>query len=110
MRSTTKLAVATGGLALLLSTGAGVASAQGVDDAIINSTCTYPQVIAALNAQSPDLASQLEATPAATAWLRGLIAASPDQRRNLVAQARSFPGVNEYTGFITQVAYTCSNF
>ena len=110
MRLTTKLVVATSGLAMALTAGAGVASAQPVEDAIVNSPCTYPQVIAALNAQSPDLANQLEAAPAATAWLRGLIAASPQQRRQLVAQAKAMPGVEQYTGVITQVAYTCENF
>jgi hemophore-related protein len=110
MRSTTKLVVASGGLALLLTAGAGVASAQPVEDAIINSTCTYPQVVAALNAESPDLAQQLQEAPAATGWLKSLIAAGPEQRRVMVTQARSFPGVSEYTGVITQVAYSCSNF
>jgi hemophore-related protein len=110
MRSTTKLVVASGGLALLLTAGAGVASAQPVEDAIINATCTYPQVVAALNAQSPDLAQQFEETPGATGWLESLIAAPPEQRRAMVAQARAFPGVQQYTGVITQVADTCSNF
>lgn len=110
MRSTTKLVVASGGLALMLTAGAGVAAAQPVEDAIINSTCTYPQVVAALEAQSPELADQLRAAPAATAWLKGLIAASPQQRRGLVAQAKAMPGVQEYTPVITQVANTCSNF
>lgn len=110
MRSTTKLVAATGGLALLLTAGAGVAAAQPVDDAIVNSTCSYSQVIAALNAQSPDLAQQFEETPAATGWLKSLIAAPAEQRRVMVAQARAFPGVQQYTGVITQVANTCNNF
>ncbi|HEX2214440.1 MAG TPA: hemophore-related protein, partial [Mycobacterium sp.] len=60
MRSTTKLVVASGGLALLLSAGAGIASAQPDVETIVNSPCTYPQVIAALNPDSPKLAKQLE--------------------------------------------------
>lgn len=110
MRSTTKLIVASGGLALLLSAGAGVASAQPDVETIVNSPCTYPQVIAALNADSPKLAKQLEATPAATGWLKSLIAASPDQRRAMVAQAQAMPGVNQYTPVIMRVANTCTNF
>ncbi|MCV7279227.1 hemophore-related protein [Mycolicibacterium flavescens] len=110
MRTTTKLAVASGGLAVLLTAGAGVASAQPVDDVIVNSTCTYPQTIAALQAQDPKLAQQLQEVPAANGWLKSLIAASPDQRRAMVAQARSFPGVQPYIPVITAVASTCQNF
>ena len=95
---------------MLLTAGAGVASAQPVDDAIVNSTCTYPQVIAALQAQSPDLAQQFQETPAATGWLKSLISAPPNQRRTMVAQAKAFPGVSQYTPVITQVANTCNNF
>ncbi|SEH92062.1 hemophore-related protein, Rv0203/Rv1174c family [Mycolicibacterium rutilum] len=110
MRTATKLVVASGGLALLLGAGAGVASAQPVDDVIVNSTCTYPQAIAALEAQDPKLAQQLQAEPAATGWLKSLIAASPDQRRVMVAQARAFPGVQPFIPVITAVANTCQNF
>jgi len=109
MLSTTKLIVATGGVALALSAGAGIASAAP-EDAIINSTCTYPQVMAALNAQDPALANQLATYPPANSWLQGLIAAPPDQRRVLVAQAKAVPAVQQYTGVITAVANTCNNF
>jgi hemophore-related protein len=109
MLSTTKLIVATGGVALALSAGAGIASAAP-EDAIVNSTCTYPQVVAALNAQSPDLGNQLQTTPAAQAWLQSLVAAPPAQRQVMVNQAKSFPGVAEYTPVIAAVANTCNNF
>jgi hypothetical protein len=84
MLSTMKLVVASGGMALSLTAGAGIASAEPDVSPIINSTCTYPQVMAALGDQSPELADQLSTTPAANAWLQGLIAASPDQRRIMV--------------------------
>ncbi|MGV0853418.1 hemophore-related protein [Mycolicibacterium phlei] len=111
MRTTTKLIVASGGLSLLLSAGAGIASAQpAVDDVIVNSTCTYPQVTAALAAQDPQLAQQLQEVPAANGWLKSLIAAPPDQRRLMVAQAKAFPGVQPFIPVITAVANTCQNF
>ncbi len=109
MLSTTKLIVATGGVALALSAGAGMASAAP-EDAIINSTCTYPQVVAALNAQDPDMGGKLQETPAAQAWLQQLVAAPPAQRQVMVNQAKSFPGVAEYTPLISSVANTCNNF
>lgn len=54
MRTYAKVLVAAGGLALSLTAGAGMASAQDLS-AIINTTCTYPQVLGALNAQNPRL-------------------------------------------------------
>jgi hemophore-related protein len=110
MLSTMKLVVALGGVALSLTAGSGMASAEPDVNPIINSTCTYPQVMAALNDQSPELADQLSSTPAANAWLQGLIAASPDQRKIMVAQAQAMPGVQQYTPVILQVANTCNNY
>ncbi|MGV0715484.1 hemophore-related protein [Mycolicibacterium sp. XJ662] len=114
MRSTTKLAFASGGLAMLLATGAGmgagIASAQPDIDTIVYSNCTYPQVVAALNAESPALARQLESAPAATGWLKSLIAAGPETRRAMVAQAQATPGTEQFTPVIMRVANTCSNF
>ena len=55
--SLTRLAVAVGGLALSLTAGAGVASADPDLDPIVNTTCTYPQAVAALNAQNPAAAA-----------------------------------------------------
>jgi hypothetical protein len=59
--SLTRLAVAVGGLALSLTAGAGVASADPDLGPIINTTCTYPQAVAALNAQDPATAAQFNA-------------------------------------------------
>jgi len=110
MLSTTKMVVAFGGVALSLTAGAGIASASPDVSAIINSTCSYPQVMAALRAQDGALADQLAATPAANAWLQGLIAASPPQRTVMVAQAQAVPAVQQYTPTIVAVANTCNNF
>ena len=110
MRSTTKLVVAIGGLALSLTAGAGIASAAPDVSAIVNSTCTYPQVMAALNAQSPQMAKQISGNPAANAWLQTLINSSPDGRQQMVDQAQQYPVVMQYQGLILSVANTCNNF
>lgn len=68
------------------------------------------QVIAALNAESPALANQFQSTPAATAYLRSLLAAGPDERRSMIAQLQAMPGAAEYTPVVIRVANTCSNF
>ena len=57
--SLTRLAAAVGGLTLALTAGAGVASADPMDG-VINTTCNYGQVMAALNATDPGAAAQFE--------------------------------------------------
>jgi len=106
----TKVVVACAGLALSLGTGAGIASAQPNVSAIVNSTCTYPQVMAALNAQSPKTANDLNANPIATGWLQGLVAAPPDQRAQMVQQVQGIPALQPYLPVIFQVARTCNNY
>jgi hemophore-related protein len=110
MLSRTKLAVAIAGLALSLSAGAGIASATPDASAIINSTCTYPQVTAALNDQSPETANELNANPLAVGWLQGLVAAPPDQRAQMIQQVQGMPGLQQYLGVIYQVAGSCNRY
>jgi hemophore-related protein len=106
----TRVILGTGGLLLSLIAGGGIASAAPDVNAIVNSTCNYGQVMAALNAQSPDAANQLSANPLATAWLQQLIAAPPDQRRTMIQQAQGLPQVQQYSPLISQVASTCKNY
>ena len=107
----TKLVVtACAGLALSLSAGAGVASATPDASAIINSTCTYPQVTAALDDQSPETANELTANPLAAGWLQGLVGAPPDQRAQMIQQVQGIPALQSYMPVIFQVADTCNDY
>jgi hemophore-related protein len=110
MSSRTKLVVAFAGLALSLSAGAGIASATPDASAIVNSTCTYPQVMAALNDQNPGVANELNANPLAVGWLQGLVAAPPDQRAQMVQQVQGTPALQPYMPVIFQVANTCNRY
>jgi hemophore-related protein len=110
MRFTARLILVSGGLLLSLITGGGIASAAPDVNAIVNSTCTYPQVMAALNAQNPDVANQVSSNPMATTWLQQLIASPPDGRRQMIAQAQGVPAVQQYAGLISQIANTCKNY
>jgi len=110
MKLKMRMAAGLGGLALALAAGSGIASAQPDVNAIANSTCTYPQVIAALNAQSPDAAAKITGNPLATAWLQQLVASPPDQRRAMIAQYQNVPEVQEYSGVISGVTNTCKNY
>jgi hemophore-related protein len=98
------------GLALSLSTGAGIASAEPDASAIINSTCTYPQVMEALDDQSPATANELNGNPIATGWLQGLVAAPPDQRAQMVQQVQGIPALQSYMPVIFQVANSCNSY
>jgi hemophore-related protein len=110
MPSLTKMIVASSGVALSMIAGSGIASAEPDVSPIINSTCTYPQVMGALKAQNPDVANQITSNPLANAWLQQLIASPPDGRRAMVKQAQGVPAVQQYSGLIYQVAGTCNNY
>jgi hemophore-related protein len=106
MLSLTRLAAAVGGLALSLIAWAGVASA----DPVIDTTCTYPQAVAALNAQDPAAAAQFNASPLAQSYLRRFLASPPAQRQQMIQQLQGIPAAQQYLGTIQQVATTCNNY
>jgi hemophore-related protein len=112
--SLTRLAAAGAGLALSLTGGAAVASADPDLGPVINTTCNYSQVMSALNAESPAAAGLLNSSPTAQAALRGFLASSPDQRQQIVQELESRPGsqqyVEQYVGLVVQVANTCNNY
>jgi hemophore-related protein len=110
MALTTKLAAGLGGLAMALMAGSGIASAAPGDEAIVNSTCTYPQVMAALNAQDPAAAGQVNANPMATGWLQSLVAAPPAKRQQMIDSVRGIPQVQQNVGLISSVASSCNNY
>src|SRR5277367_4760172 len=82
--SLTRLAVAVGGLALSLTAGAGVASADPDLGPVVNTTCSYSQFTAALNAQDPAAAANFNASPVAQGYLRQFLAAPPAQRQQML--------------------------
>ena len=108
--SLTKLAAGVGGVgvALALTAGAGTASADL--DAIINTTCNYGQVMAALNATNPGAAAQLNASPIAQSYLQRFLASPPPQRAAMAAQIQAMPQAAPYFGVVQSVAGTCNNY
>ncbi|MGH3959441.1 hemophore-related protein [Mycobacterium sp.] len=108
--SLTRLAVAVGGLALSLTAAAGVASADPDLGPMVNTTCSYPQAVAALNAQNPQAAAQFNESPATQSLLRQFLAAPPPRRQQMAQQIASTPGAEQYIGVIQQIAATCNNY
>lgn len=108
MQSLIRLATAVGGIALSSTAGAGVAS--GDPDPFIDTTCSYSQVVAALNAQDPAAAAQFNESHRAQSYLRRFLAAPPEQRQQIIQQVQSSPQGQQYLGTIQQVAGTCNNY
>jgi hemophore-related protein len=108
--SLTRVAVAVGGLSLAVTAGAGVASAQPNIDAMVNSTCTYDQAIAAVNAENPTAAQYLMSSPPNLEFVRIFLGSSTDQRVSLLNQIKNNPGIDQAIPVFTQMMTTCVNY
>ena len=106
----TGLAAAVAGLALSLTVGPGAASADPDMGPIVNTTCSYPQVMAALNAQDPGAAAQINSSPVAQSYLHQFLLSPPSRRMAMAQQIASSPRAQEQFGLVQQVAATCNNF
>jgi hemophore-related protein len=93
-----------------LTAGAGVASADPDLGSAVNTTCTYDQLVAALNAQDPYLAAVFNNSPVPQAGLRQFLAASPSQRRQTAQELVSNPDVQPYIPVLQRSFDTCHNF
>ena len=101
-----KLAAAVGGVAVAWSAATGVASA----DPIIDTTCNYGQVVAALNATDPATAAQFNQSPMAQSYLRNFLAAPPPKRAQMAAQIQAMPQAAPYFNDVLAVAGSCNNY
>jgi hemophore-related protein len=107
--SLAKLAAAMGGMAIALTAAAGVASADPMDG-VINTTCNFGQVMAALNATDPGAAAQFNQSPMAQSYLRQFLASPPSKRAQMAAQVQAMPQAQAYVGLVEQVAGVCNNY
>lgn len=103
-----RAAVSGGCAALALIAGLPAAAAD--PGAAVDTTCSYSQVVSAMTDQSPDLAEQFNATPAAQAWLQNFLAAAPPQRQQLVEQAQNAPTAPEHVALSTPLANDCDYY
>ncbi len=110
MKSTTKAVMAAACVAVSLGAGTGIASAQPDVSPVVNTTCTYDQVIAALNASSPGDAAQFTSSPVAVGWLHSFLGSPRDQRQQMIQQVQSIPAAGPYTALVLQVANSCNRF
>lgn len=109
-RMATALSMAIGGLAVFVTAGAGIASAEPDLGPIVNTTCSYPQVMSALNAEDPAAASQFNASPMSQSYLQQFLAAPPASRQVMAGMIANQPGNQQYFGLLQTVFTTCSNY
>jgi hemophore-related protein len=110
MKHSTNVAVVFGGMALSLTVGVGVASAAPDLGPLVNTTCSYPQVVAALSAQSSQAADEFNGQPMAQSMLSSFIASPVEQRQQIAQQVLATPVGQQYALDVQQVASTCSNY
>jgi hemophore-related protein len=79
-------------------------------DAIINTTCNYGQVMAALNATDPAAAGQLNSSPMAQSYIRQFLASPPPKRAQMAQQIQAMPAAAQYFNTIGNVAQVCQNY
>lgn len=108
--SSSKVAVAVGGLALSLTVGSGIASAQPDLGPAINSTCTYDQWVAALRTENPGPASAFDSQPMSQSYLRQFFAAGPAQRQQLATMFMSLPGADQNVPVMAQAFNSCNKY
>ncbi len=101
---------AIGCVGLWATAGLGTAAAQPDLAPVINTTCTYPQAVAALGAHDPQAASQLAGAPMAQAWLQQFLAAPADKRVVLAQQVQQLPGAQQYMGLVLTIAQNCGSY
>lgn len=106
----TRLVAVSGGAALALTVGLAAASADPGTDPAVNTTCSYSQVVAAMNDKSPAVAAQFNATPAAQAWLQNFLAAPPPQRQRMVDEAQGAPDASQFVALFGPLASSCENY
>ena len=109
MRSYAKVLIASGGLVVSLTAGAGLASAQDLSP-IINTTCSYPQVLGALQAQDPAAAAELTSSPMATGIVQDFLASPIPQRQQTAARLQGMPAAQQYLDTMLMVAGSCNGF
>ncbi|MFL6086831.1 MAG: hemophore-related protein [Mycobacterium sp.] len=108
--SLTGLAVAICGSAMALVAGAGVASATPDLGPAVSTTCSYPQLVSALNAQDPQAGAAFEQSPQLKAGLQVFLASGPVQRQRMATNIATAPAFAPYIGSIEQAFNTCNNF
>ena len=119
-----RLGILATGLTAVMLSSAGVASAEPGDGPLIQTTCSYPQLAAALQVEDPELSARLAQNPDAQAKLQAFFALPVDKRKQRVQQKlaenpqwrakidakRNTPEGQEKVQLARRIADTCHNY
>ncbi|MBA0046096.1 hemophore-related protein [Mycobacterium sp. NPDC050853] len=108
--SLTKIAATVGGVALALSAGAGLASADPVTDEMVNTTCTYDQANAALHAENPTAAQYFDQSPANQQFMQEFLGSPKDKRVSMINQVRGNQGIEYVIPVFQQMVRACHKY
>ena len=104
-------ATAAGAGAVALAAAIGPAWADPTLDAAVNTTCTYPQVQAAINAESPEVADKFNGSPVAQSWIQKFLDASRSKRQKMIEKAEkrteATPGS---MAVVARILNNCTNY
>ncbi len=106
----TRLAATVGGLALVSTAGAGIASAAPDYGPMINTTCSYDQAMRAVHAENPMAARYLDQSPPNQQFLQQYLASTPDQRVNLLHAIEHSQGAQQALPVFQQMMTDCVNY
>jgi hemophore-related protein len=76
----------------------------------VNTTCSYPQVVSAIDAGDPAFAQAFHSSPENSAALRQFLAAPPSQRMQMAQMIASAPGAEQNFPYVQQAFNTCHNY
>ncbi|XCI62769.1 hypothetical protein MPNTM1_03932 [Mycolicibacterium parafortuitum] len=88
-RRMARIAVVGGAAAIGLMAVPGIAAADPLSEALATTTCSYAQVMAAMDAQAPELAAQLSMRPDMQMNLQTFLAMPVEHRRSQIAQQQA---------------------
>ncbi len=108
----------------LLFTAAAPASAEPGDGPLVQTSCTYAQLQAALQVEAPDLSARLAQNPDAQTKLQAFFALPVDQRKQRIQQKlaenpqwqakidekRNTPEGQQKLQVLQRIADTCHNY
>ena len=92
---------------MALTAGAGIASADL--NSLINTTCSYGQAVAALDAADANAGAAFKESATAQAWLSNFLASPVDKRARMVSSIPSLPSLQPYVEAAKWAADTCAS-
>jgi hypothetical protein len=120
MPSVTRLTATIGGLALSLAVAPGIVSADPADGStdpgqlidnytLINTPCTYAQLVFALKNKDTSKYNSFMAQPNLQNFLDGYIESAPDERQQILNSVLFTPQATPFLSIMVPVLATCNN-